>query len=514
LPTPSRIREKIKVLFSMADVSKIQGPSGAPESFGKKDRDSVDSEKFKEAMRRRVTEVSQIDPDEQKKRKRREEAEEEEPLQEMAEGPATPASQVTPFSLEKEKMKPMPPGMHEGAGISPTASAQKTTLPSPPTKASFQAHSTDEMADDSGMLEEDSFTENAPPPPEPAAAPPVIIGGTEEAPPPEQPVLQAPFQPLQPQQPRASEEMTPQAQRPVVTPPPESGQPETGQRPPERKSTQRAAGTPPEKKRSVPGIEPRLTGLRTEQQKQAGAVQEKPGMTPAAMEDAQPSKVEDTTGFFEQLGKEGGGENKGGQQTKKPEDLEEEAEIQGVGAPGQPSPFAQTLEGKGEKKVEDKETSKEPGGLLMAGTPGEAPGAQVPSPPQPLPPYANLHPQVMEIFDRMVGVMTVMSMSGMTETVMTLNTPQFASSVFFGTQIIIQEFSTAPQAFNIQINGTPQAVALFQGNVDDLMAAFQAGNYNFRVNRLETGYLTERPLFKRKEKSEGKEGDKGSQGEK
>ena len=109
----------------------------------------------------------------------------------------------------------------------------------------------------------------------------------------------------------------------------------------------------------------------------------------------------------------------------------------------------------------------------------------------------------MEIFDRMVGVMTVMSMSGITETVITLNTPQFASSVFFGSQIIIQEYSTAPQAYNIQLNGSPQAVALFQGNADDLMAAFQAGNYNFRVNRLEAGHLTERPLFKRKEKAGG-----------
>jgi hypothetical protein len=120
-----------------------------------------------------------------------------------------------------------------------------------------------------------------------------------------------------------------------------------------------------------------------------------------------------------------------------------------------------------------------------------------------LTPYAIMNPQVQDIFDRMVGVMTVMQASGMTETTITLNAPQFASSVFFGTQIIIQEFSTAPQAYNIQINGSAQAVALFQGNAEDLMAAFQSGNYNFRVNRLEMGYLTERPLFKRKEKASG-----------
>jgi hypothetical protein len=47
-------------------------------------------------MRRRVTEVSQVDPDEQKKRKRREEAEEED-LETVPEEPTTLPAQVTPF---------------------------------------------------------------------------------------------------------------------------------------------------------------------------------------------------------------------------------------------------------------------------------------------------------------------------------------------------------------------------------------------------------------------------------
>ncbi|HKZ00289.1 MAG TPA: hypothetical protein VJ112_03885, partial [Rhabdochlamydiaceae bacterium] len=100
----------------------------------------------------------------------------------------------------------------------------------------------------------------------------------------------------------------------------------------------------------------------------------------------------------------------------------------------------------------------------------------------------------------MVGVITVMSSSGVTETVITLNSPQFASSVFFGAQIIIQEYSTAPKAFNIQLNGNPQALDIFQGNADDLMAAFQYGNYNFKINRLDTGLLREpQHLIQRKE---------------
>jgi hypothetical protein len=118
----------------------------------------------------------------------------------------------------------------------------------------------------------------------------------------------------------------------------------------------------------------------------------------------------------------------------------------------------------------------------------------------PLASYVRLDPQVMALYERMMGVIVVMSASDKTETTMTLNAPQFASSVFFGSQIIIQEYSTAPQTFNIQINGSPQAVALFQGNADDLMAAFQYGNQNFKVNRLEMGYLKgERHLVRGKE---------------
>jgi hypothetical protein len=118
---------------------------------------------------------------------------------------------------------------------------------------------------------------------------------------------------------------------------------------------------------------------------------------------------------------------------------------------------------------------------------------------QPNNPYAKLHPEVQALFERIVGVISVMQQSGIKETSFTLNMPQFASSVFFGSRIIIREFSTAAKAFNIEFSGSEAAVSLFQANASDLAAAFQAGNYAFRVHRMETSYLTERPLFKRKE---------------
>ncbi len=459
----------------MVDVSKIEGPSGPPESSGKKDKSAIDADKFKQEMRRRVTEVSQVDPDEQKKRKRREEADdEEEPVEEAA----MPPSQVAPFSLEQPPKKASPMAM-EGPGISPTESAQKASMPAPPSKT-FQTSSTDEMADDSGVLEEEAFIETAPTPPAAEKAP------VSEAPP-----------PTRVSAPPPSEETPPtpqQQQQPPVRAPAEAGEQQSQQQPQKKKPAEPVVGPP-------------VTALKKQQpaapkEGTPPPPPEKKGTTAAELEQEQPAKRAETAGFFEQMGKDEG-EREGRKQAKTPEELAQEAAIQGA-TPPPATPFAPSLDEKGGKKVEGKEISEEMAAGAPLPVPGELPGlAAPPPPPEALPSYANIPPQVMELFDRMVGVMTVMSMSGITETVITLNSPQFASSVFFGSQIIIQEYSTAPQAYNIQLNGTPQAVALFQGNADDLLAAFQAGNYNFRVNRLETGHLTERPLFKRKEKAGG-----------
>ncbi|PWU13341.1 MAG: hypothetical protein C5B45_06235 [Chlamydiae bacterium] len=106
--------------------------------------------------------------------------------------------------------------------------------------------------------------------------------------------------------------------------------------------------------------------------------------------------------------------------------------------------------------------------------------------------------QISQLFDRIAGVMTVMDLSGITTTELTLSGEEFASSVFYGARITITEYSTAPKAFNVQLSANPEAVALFQGNMPNLLANFASGNYTFRIHRLETN-VEERPLFKRKE---------------
>ena len=124
------------------------------------------------------------------------------------------------------------------------------------------------------------------------------------------------------------------------------------------------------------------------------------------------------------------------------------------------------------------------------------------------PGYASLRAEILALFERMVSVISVMHDAGITETTIHL-TSEMAGSMFAGAQIVIREFSTAPKAFNIEFIGNAQNTALFEQNVASLLAAFQSGNYNFSIHRLESSLLpAEKPMFHRKEKP-GEKGDKG-----
>jgi hypothetical protein len=116
-------------------------------------------------------------------------------------------------------------------------------------------------------------------------------------------------------------------------------------------------------------------------------------------------------------------------------------------------------------------------------------------------PYLRLSMEMREIFERMVGVMTIMAKEGMKQTSIVLSSPHFANSLLFGSEIVITEYAIAPKAFNIEFFGNPQAVTLMGRNIEELLAAFQAGNYTFKVNRIEASQLPlARPLKRKVEK--------------
>jgi len=71
--------------------------------------------------------------------------------------------------------------------------------------------------------------------------------------------------------------------------------------------------------------------------------------------------------------------------------------------------------------------------------------------------------------------------------------------MFFGSSILLERYSTAPDSFNIFLRGPQQAVTMFNNNLARLIDAFRKGNFTFKINRLEAEH--EKPLFKRKEKT-------------
>lgn len=118
---------------------------------------------------------------------------------------------------------------------------------------------------------------------------------------------------------------------------------------------------------------------------------------------------------------------------------------------------------------------------------------------QNLSPY--LHPDIVPIFEKMVGTILQINAKGITKTELLLNSPSFTSSIFFGSKISFEKYSTAPDTFNIVLSGPNRAVETFNDNLSSLIGAFK--KTDIKINRIEAEY--EKPLFKRKEKTQNDE---------
>ncbi len=111
---------------------------------------------------------------------------------------------------------------------------------------------------------------------------------------------------------------------------------------------------------------------------------------------------------------------------------------------------------------------------------------------------SNLHrlsPDAFALFERIVGVITVIqNKGGISQTTINLNQPQFAASIFFGSQITIEECDTAPQEFNIRFCGKEEAVKAFFNHKKELETAltegFEKKRFCFKVQRIETDLST------------------------
>ena len=179
-------------------------------------------------------------------------------------------------------------------------------------------------------------------------------------------------------------------------------------------------------------------------------------------------------------------------------------DVQGIAAP--------SLESSQDKGQDDSNHSDDAdlAQAMQSNTPTPTPFSTNLAVQAPAPAYTTLSPAILEMFDKMVGTISVLQETkGERTTTVTLTSPNFSSSVFYGSEIVIEEdLHLAPGQYNIRLIGSPEAVNLFQANQINLMAAFQSGNYNFTVQRLETAIQSiDNPVFKRKESG----GDQGSQ---
>jgi hypothetical protein len=119
-----------------------------------------------------------------------------------------------------------------------------------------------------------------------------------------------------------------------------------------------------------------------------------------------------------------------------------------------------------------------------------------PPPTEPLPAYTKLPSEVYELFERMVGSITVEHGKASTTTTITL---AMKGSIFDGTQIILDRQSSSMNTFNIQIATNPQAQDLVNANLEDLVAAFQGSKLAFDVNIRKPVLLEKYHDFQRKE---------------
>ena len=96
-------------------------------------------------------------------------------------------------------------------------------------------------------------------------------------------------------------------------------------------------------------------------------------------------------------------------------------------------------------------------------------------------PFANIPKDVFDLYQKMVGMMTVQKNSLKSVTTITLNMP---NSVFNKSQLVLEQYSTAPHSFNVQLFGSPQAIERFAKNMQGLNQSIKDSKLTFSINVL------------------------------
>lgn len=96
-------------------------------------------------------------------------------------------------------------------------------------------------------------------------------------------------------------------------------------------------------------------------------------------------------------------------------------------------------------------------------------------------PFANIPKDVFELFEKMVGMMQVSKNNGKNITTVKLSMP---NSIFDKCELILEHYDTAPNNYNVQFLGNPDAVNKFTRNLAGLEGVIKNSKLNFSIHLL------------------------------
>ncbi|MCH9617359.1 MAG: hypothetical protein SP4CHLAM5_09750 [Chlamydiia bacterium] len=96
-------------------------------------------------------------------------------------------------------------------------------------------------------------------------------------------------------------------------------------------------------------------------------------------------------------------------------------------------------------------------------------------------PFANIPKDVFELFEKMVGMMQVSKDNGKSITTVKLNMP---GSTFDKCELVLEHYDTAPNNYNVQFLGNPDAVNRFTQNLAGLDGVIKNSKLNFSIHLL------------------------------
>jgi hypothetical protein len=472
----------------MVDPQRIRGDTGLP--FGPeqaKEVSEVDSDKFKKILKIDESEESQ----KRHKRKLRKEEEEGDVEEKVPEKAPEPATSFAQYLEDKEDLGTMFDA--QSAGIKKRAAPKSTFEAPPPGAISVEGIEEEEIIP--GIVEYEMPPPLPPPELERGALPPppaAPVPGREAAPP-------LPYAEGMEKPPEAPP--SPEAERKEAPLPREEPDTSLLAEQPKKGALKVAPKKRPKKARVVKEEKPVEKEIPAKKEEEKPLVGKEEGAFPkevkpeeretaaakiekAPEEKEVPPKIapkeEEAPKYAEAAGfRPFSPEEVRQSHLRKKEEAAATAALEGISPPPPEGEEMGMLgEEKKEKKKEFPEATAATASIPLPTSDVTLPPV-VPSPETPA--YATLSPQVNELFSQMVGAVIIVHDSGVTTTTIVINMP---GSVFDQTQVKIDQYSTAPMSYNIQLIGTPQAVAAFTDNLADLAAAFKQGEYAFETNIL------------------------------